>query len=220
MKITVNKIFIVLIITIFITGSYLYFAGDGTQNKFVNVALGSSLTDANGAVVDTVNPSTSDEDKINSDISFLTTLVSLKNIRIDTSIFSNSSFNRLKDNTIEIEKVESGRTNPFAPISTNVQGAGSAVSVITNQATQVATKTAVLNGTVNNNPDSSLTNAYFEYGLTANLGTVTEMTQQSLIGTFSKTISNLTPKTTYFFKACLKINNTPVCGEIISLITN
>ncbi|MEA3399023.1 MAG: hypothetical protein U9R00_00730 [Patescibacteria group bacterium] len=52
----------------------------------------------------------------NEDLTFLSTLLSLNNITIDLSLFSNESFKSLEDNTVQISKEEEvGRNNPFAP---------------------------------------------------------------------------------------------------------
>ena len=89
--------------------------------------------------------------------------------------------------------------------------------VVTDTPTQITDKTAVFNGTIN---ESGAKDTYFEYGITPQLGTVTPIVKQSLVGTFIKNVLGLTPKTNYFYKACAKINNVPLCGEVVSFITN
>jgi uncharacterized repeat protein (TIGR01451 family) len=73
-------------------------------------------------------------------------------------------------------------------------------TVQTLPASSVTDSSAVLNGNVNPNGDSS-TSAYFEYGLTTSYGTIT--TQTGIGATaqnFSATISGLTPSTTYHYR--------------------
>ncbi|MDP4033348.1 MAG: hypothetical protein Q8P60_10935, partial [Pseudorhodobacter sp.] len=89
--------------------------------------------------------------------------------------------------------------------------------VVTDQSTQITDKTAVLNGTINT--VVGVTDTYFEYGTTVDLGTITATVKQSLVGTFIKNVLGLTPKTNYFFKACAKINNIASCGEVVSFTT-
>jgi len=196
----------------------LYFL-NSPEKEIVPVAYGSSLVSSSAA--ESINSLvTSAGDKISSDISFLTTLVSLKRITIDTSIFSDKSFNSLKNNAVKIDRIEPGRSNPFAPINASkIRNISlTAAKVVTDQPTQITSTSTILNGTVN--ATSGVTDLYFEYGTTENLGTLTPIVQQSLVGTFIKNVSGLNPKTNYFFKACAKINSVATCGEVVSFTTN
>jgi hypothetical protein len=217
MKRIYNNFLIISTIAIFIGGSYLYFSKDLNSNGIVPVAFGSSLSNLSGVEVSAVNPVT--ENKISSDILFLTALVSLKNIKIDATLFTNKSFNKLKDNAVKIDQVQAGRINPFAPISANKSSnTVSALKVTTDQPTQITNKTVVLNGTILEM--NGVTDSYFEYGPTINLGNITGTVEKSLIGAFFKNISGLNSKTTYYFKACSKINNANFCGDVVSFTTN
>lgn len=216
MKIIYNKFLIISTVTLLIGGAYLYFSRDLNSNGIVPVAYGSSLSSSIGLDISAISSSMSE--KITSDISFLNTLVSLKKIKIETTLFSNKSFNSLKNNTVTIESVIAGRPNPFAPINSNTGNDLSVPSVVTNQPTQITDKTATLNGTVN--ITSGVGDTYFEYGNTEILGTATTVIKPSLVGSFVKNISGLNSKTTYFFKACAKVNNIKLCGEAVSFTTN
>lgn len=217
MKRIYNKFLIISTIALFIGGVYLYFSNDLNIEAIVPVAFGSSLASSTG--VNVLPVSLSPKDKISSDISFLTTLVSLKKIKIDTTLFTNKSFNALENNAVKIEPVIPGRINPFAPIDINkTNNVVSTPKVVTDQPTQITDKTVVLNGTINTL--SGVTNTYFEYGTTMNLGTVTATVKQSLVGTFIKNVLGLTSKTNYFFKACAKINKVAFCGDVVSFTTN
>lgn len=48
---------------------------------------------------------------------FLTTLLNIKNIKLDDTIFSSDAFKNLKDFSIQlVQDVKEGRPNPFAPL--------------------------------------------------------------------------------------------------------
>ena len=214
MKNIYNKFLIISTILLFIGGIYLYLSKDLNSETIVPIALGSSLESSNVAT-----PVDTSKENIDSNISFLTKLASLKKINIDTTLFESTAFNSLKNNSVEIEKVAVGRVNPFAPtVDDSVNTSLPVSNVVTNQPTQVTDKTAILNGTLN--ITNNVTDLYFEYGNKPELGTTSEKIKQSLVGTFVKSISGLTSKTTYFFKACAKINNIASCGEVISFTTN
>jgi len=217
MKIIYNKFLIISTIFLFISGVYLYFSNQLNSETIVPVAFGSSLSSTTG---EEVNLATSlAGDKISSDISFLSTLVSLNKINIDTTLFMNESFKMLVNNAVKIEPVVAGRSNPFAPIDINkINSIIITPNVVTNQPTQITDKTAILNGTVNS--INGVANTYFEYGTTQDLKLFTSVVEQSLVGTFIKNVLDLTPKTNYFFRACAKVNNIALCGDIVSFMTN
>ena len=246
MKRIYNKFLIISTAALLFGGVYLYFSNSLSSTEVIPKAFGSSLTSSNGT--NPVSVSSIGSDKISADISFLATLVSLKKIKIDTTLFSDKSFNKLQNNTVKIEQVTAGRINPFAPMgidNTNspvltiisptsptsttptsivpsyTPNSNSKITskLVTDQPTQITDKSAVLNGTINT-VITAKDSAYFEYGPTANLGTVTPTVRLSLVGTFIKNILGLTPKTDYFYKACAKISNITACGEVISFTTN
>lgn len=217
MKKIYHKFLIISTIFLLLGGVYLYFSSELNSKGVIPVAFGSSLASTTGDAAPLVT--TTAEDKISSDISFLATIEALKNIKIDVSLFSSRSFNMLENNSVKIEPVTAGRVNPFAPInSVNIVNAEILQKVVTNLPTQVTNNAAILNGTVN--AVVGVTDTYFEYGITPNLGTTTTIVKQSLVGTFIKNVLGLTPKTNYFFKACAKINNVALCGEVVSFTTN
>lgn len=215
MKMIYNKFLIVSTILLIVGGVYLYFSGDINKKEIIPVAYGSSLSSSLG--INTTDVTSALREKISADIAFLNTLVSLKRIQIDDSLFISKSFNLLVNNKVEIESVIAGRSNPFSPFSTN-NNIVSTPDVNTNQPTQINDKTVTLNGAVN--ITNGVGDTYFEYGDTQNLGIITSTVKPSLVGVFSNGITGLISKTTYFYKACAKINNTKLCGEIISFTTN
>ena len=206
---TYNKLLIVLAIAILLGGIYTY-----SSNNLSIQAADSSLTSS----APEEGSNISNNDKISQDTAFLYTLTSLTSIKIDKSLFADSSFNALNDNTVLIEPSVTGRDNPFAPISNNSQAGVQASPVITDVPAQITEKSAVLNGTTNNT--TGVSSVYFEYGPTPALGKITPTTKQSLIGSFGVSITGLTPKTAYFFRAAAKINGAIRYGDIISFSTN
>lgn len=201
---------------------YLYFSNEIRTGKMFGVAQGSLMSSATASepFANASVDGSSGNNKISSDISFLSTLVSLKKIRIDSSFFSNNLFSKLKSNAVSIGTAIPGRTNPFAPIDES-SVAKSVVNelVITSPATQITDKTAVLNGLLGS--ATGVTETYFEYGQTESLGDTTSViNQQSMVGSFVKSISDLSSRTVYYFKACAKINGTSVCGDTMSFSTN
>ena len=96
---------------------------------------------------------------------------------------------------------------------------GSAPTAVTNSATNITQTSATLNGTVN--PNGSNTTAWFEYGTTQSLGTVTG--SQSLVGSNSldinSTLSNLQSNTTYYFRVVAQNSYGTSQGSILSFTT-
>jgi|GEM_PF-1383628 len=217
MKTTYNKFLIISTLFLFLGGIYLYFSNDLKNNGLILVASGSSLSSSTGDPVTTA--SVNKGGNISEDISFLTTLVSLKNIKIDTSFFNDYSFKILKNNAVTISPVSPGRVNPFDPIgfAGQINSTNSKQGVITDLPSQITATSVVLNGTVKIVNESADT--YFEYGQNQSNPT-TISAKQSLVGTFIKSITGLTPKTTYSFRACAKINNVALCGDNVSFTTN
>ena len=126
-----NKNLIILLSILVISGGYLYFSNNIKSDGFIAKAQGSSL----GVLGEgTANNGTLNS-KINEDISFLSTLASLKKIRIDTTFFSSDIFKKLENNAVRIEPITPGRLNPFAPIDeAKIAQATLAPRVVTNQA--------------------------------------------------------------------------------------
>jgi hypothetical protein len=215
-----NKFFLTALSLLILGSGYLYFANEVKTGTLTNVAYGNLSSSATAAEPVTSGASPLTSSKINSDISFLSTLVSLKNIRIDNSFFSSSLFTKLKSNSVSIGTAIPGRINPFAPIDeASVARSVVTVMVTTSQATQITDKTAVLNGSLGTL--SGVTDIYFEYGETEAMGKTANVgNQQSLVGTFVKSISDLNSKTVYFYKACAKISGSSVCGDTVSFATN
>ncbi len=211
---TYHKFLILFSILILIVGVYFYFS-----NSLKSEA---SLTSSTSSLQSSLNSnglSSSPNDKIASDIAFISTLASVSRINIDTTLFTNKSFQALNDNTVKLEVGVPGRINPFSPIGNNpLLNTIYPSQVITNKPLEIKNKTAVLSGTISST--TGVTDAYFKYGLTKNLDLKTPTATVSLIGVFISNITGLKSETNYFYKACSKINGATFCGDIISFNTN
>lgn len=213
---TYNKFLIISALILLLGGFYTYFSNSLDARAASPLSSSSSVASQNG-----VSPlvALTQEDQISNDTAFLTTLTSLKKIKIDTSIFSSPGFIALNDNTVNLESVAPGRPNPFAPIESIANTNEETLSpVVTNDATQITNKSAVLNGTINSL--TGITSIYFEYGTEPELGKVTPQVKQSLVGTFVTSITGLKAETTYFFRAVAKVGTTVIYGDLISFNTN
>ncbi len=208
---TYHKFLIAFTIFVVFGGVYLYFSNSLKSEASLISSLASSAPE----------DLTSTDQKITNDIAFISTLSSLNNIKIDTSLFTNLSFVSLKDNTVLLEEdIISGRVNPFAPVGANVTNSSSGASsslVKTNSPIEVESRSAIFSGTVNN--ANGPVNGYFEYGITKDLNQKISQNTVSLIGTFITNITVLESKTTYFYRACAKINGVSACGNIVSFVT-
>lgn len=214
----INKFFILLVITAIFIGGYLYFS-NGQKSEAATTSSDGALSSTTAADASLVAGFTSPvSEKIASDIAFISKLASLNKIKIDISIFSNPLFTKLTDNNIEIAPSAIGRLNPFALIGLNsTKGTIVAPVVTTKDATQVTNNSALLSGIVS---ESTATSVYFEYGTNEALGNITGSLKQSLIGGFNTIVTDLTSKTTYFYRAVSKVNDVLVYGDVMSFKTN
>ena len=109
---TLKNILIVAVIVLVGDGVYLYFSNQSAPTS-------GSLQSSSGAPAPLASSS---DNQIAQDTSFLSTLLNLNTIRIDTTLFASTSFKSLRDNTVEIVNDGIvGRPNPFAPFD---QGPG------------------------------------------------------------------------------------------------
>ncbi len=115
MSSTLKNIFIFVLIFAALAGGYYFFFA----NKVSTPDL--STISTSGSVVDSgMGAGVGGE--------FLTTLLNIKNIQLDDSIFSSTAFKSLQDFTTElVDQGNAGRPNPFAPIGADT----SASAVVT-----------------------------------------------------------------------------------------
>ena len=210
-----NKFLIVSLVAVLIFGVYSYFYRNLKSEAAASDSALTSSLDTTGSPAPV--PSTAGSSTFSEDSAFLVKLNSLKNIKIDVSIFENQAFTLLVSNNIKLDPVPYGRVNPFSPIDNPVTTNKITYTLKTNPASAVTNKSAVLNGSLEG---ATSNNMYFEYGLAEPLNKVTPKLTPSSIGSFAVNISSLTSKTTYLYRAVANINGTLVYGDIISFITN
>lgn len=215
-----NKFLGFLVISVLLIGAYVYFSNNiNVQAAATDSSSPLSSSSNGGGANNPLSGKDINDTKIAEDTAFLYTLTSLTKIKIDTTLFNDSSFNALNDNTVTLEPTITGRPNPFAPIAGTLPSGIQVKAVITNAPDQITNKSAVLNGATSN-PQLLASSVYFEYGPTPTLGKLTPVAKQSLIGTWSASITGLKSGTAYFFRAVAKINGALEYGEVISFTTN
>lgn len=217
-----KKLVIGLAILIMVFGVRIYFSN--ISKSEADMPALSSSNDTSGSLAKSTALNYSN-DKIAQDTAFLSTLTSLTRIKIDPSLFTNNSFNALKDNEVTIDlSGKVGRINPFATIDVSISSgagldgsAGENPQIFTSQEADVTATTATLNGITS----TLATQSYFEYGANENLlDKITPSTNLlTLVGSFSAKISGLKPKTVYFFRAVSKISGSLVRGNVLSFTT-
>ncbi len=223
MKPNIKKIIIIVCLIIALGVAYKVFFASPTPVKSTS-ALSSSKTATTAKPTTTTTAkttaTTATAKKVDKDTEFLSTLLNISKINVDATIFASPSFNSLQDNNVPIANDETaGRENPFAPLDTIKDPTLVEIApVTTTQASLVTTTSAVLAGSISS--DAKAQSRFFEWGTTEALGKMTALADESLVGTFTKTVTGLTPKTKYYFRAVIKVGTTNVSGDIVSFTTN
>ena len=107
MKPMIKNILIAFIIILCVVGIYYYFFNN-KSNKNLGTLISSNSDSVSGVST-----------KINEDTAFLSTLIGLSGIKIDTAIFTSQTFSSLVDNYVPVNSTSEGipgRVNPFASI--------------------------------------------------------------------------------------------------------
>ena len=108
--------------------------------------------------------------------------------------------------------------------ASNAVTPSTAASVSTNSATSISTSTATLNGQILSTGGSDATESGFAWGTDSSLtgGDTATTTLGSQTGTasFSESLTNLTPNTTYYMRAYAVNANGTTTGSILSLTTD
>ncbi len=222
---------IVLLVIGCIYGAYVY----------ISKSTQSEASEDNGSLVSS-KPlvGSNSQDKLSGDTLFLSTLVKIKNIKLDTNFFSNELFIILTDNAVQLETVEPGRQNPFSEITTDSTSNSTILGQdITNQlpstknpksdtsteskvettdATKITTNRAILNANVLTS--DVVSSSYFEFGSSELLESKTPKVLKTQLGTFATSIIGLKSQKTYYFRAVSVIGNVPYYGEVLSFTTN
>ena len=98
---------------------------------------------------------------------------------------------------------------------------GSAPLAYTSMAGSIGTNSATFNGSIN--PNSSYTNAWFEYGVNQSLGYTTgyqAVGSNNYALTITASVANLAPNTTYYYRVAAQNSFGTSYGTIVSFTTN
>ena len=121
MNTTVKNIILFVVIGALVVLAYIFFIGSKWEEANLSSTSGEFSYDPN---IPPVSPTTSEMNRVTQD--FLSVLLSVKNIKLDDSIFSDKVFAGLNDSSILLVPTgDEGRPNPFAPISTTNTTPGS-----------------------------------------------------------------------------------------------
>lgn len=97
----------------------------------------------------------------------------------------------------------------------------SAISVSTNEVTQLKNTTVTLNGNLTSLGQESSVDTYFKYGLDSqNLNNTTTPSSMLITGSFSANITNLLPGTTYYYQAFATAGGVVQGGTVMSFGVN
>ena len=148
---------------------------------------------------------------------FLATLLNIRTLKLDNSIFLSNEFNTLRDFSVPLTIPEEvGRPNPFAPLGEEVQLTEEPVATI--PTTDITATSAVLNGSVA--PNLIEVQKGFEWGIDESLGNATSTAiDATQTGFFSHQLTGLTPATTYYFRALVIVGVEVVTAEILTFTT-
>lgn len=140
-------------------------------------------------------------------------LLNVKSIQLDIGIFSSKAFTILQDFNRPIPPDnDPGRANPFAPLGSD--GLPASAQVSTSNPSSITATESTLNGALT--ASGTNVNRWFEYGLTANLGTATPQKIQTTAGAFAEQITGLKPNTTYYVKAVALVGTITVSGNVVT----
>jgi prepilin-type N-terminal cleavage/methylation domain-containing protein len=92
-------------------------------------------------------------------------------------------------------------------------------SVTTSAATNITGNSATLNGSLTSLGTATTVNVYFQYGLDSNYGSNTAQQPKDVTGNFSASISGLSKKTTYHFRAVAVGDGITIYGNDLSFKT-
>lgn len=150
---------------------------------------------------------------------FSSLLSSIKSITIDTSLFSNPAYKMFRDFPVSLGSDIVGRTNPFAPVGTDVGGNIPADVVIqTLQSGKISSTTAEFGAQVTV-ADTVPTSVIFEYGISDTFGSATPVVVVTKSGTVLSTATKLLPETTYYVRAVAARGSNTTNANITSFTT-
>ncbi len=162
----------------------------------------------------------------------LALLLSVNSINLSNALFTKPEFQSLTDFSLREDQqnlvLDFGRKNPFLPIGNESDGVYAVAPGATTQTGATVKTNPVTSGTsssallVGENGITNTLEQYFEWGTTAvvPLGQVTPTIAKTASKTYTYTLGNLIPDTTYFYRAVVKTqDNKTLVGEIQSFKT-
>jgi hypothetical protein len=153
---------------------------------------------------------------------FLNLLLSMRNVKLDNSLFTSDSFKILRDFSSPLSSDGTqGRPNPFAPIGQDGPISGQSYLVTTSQVTQLTDQSANLSGLLPSGVIAS--ERWFEWGTRPNLpfqNQTIKVSQNVTTGVFQYNLLGLTPDTTYYFRAAAKVGQVIIFGSVNTFKTN
>jgi hypothetical protein len=147
-------------------------------------------------------------------------LANIKNITLDTSIFSSPAYKALQDNPVVLGTAVIGRVNPFAPIGSDssVTVAAPILNIQTLAPSKITSTSASLGALVTISTATPV-NIVYNYGTSDQFGSATTPVTVTKTGTALLTITGLTPSTTYYVEAVAVQGSTTATGSIMSFTT-
>jgi hypothetical protein len=177
-------------------------------------AQNSPLAIDNGGILPSaINTNTTASDE------FSVLLSSIKRINIDTSLFNNKAYQLLRDFPVSLGSEVVGRTNPFAPVGTDSDGAPFSLVIQTVQPGKLTATSAEFGAQITL-PDTVPTSVVFEYGTTDSFGSATAPIVVTKSSTTLFTITKLNPDTNYFVRAVAVRGSNSIVGNTLSFTTN
>lgn len=198
-----TKIFALVILGIaLLIGAGSFFGGSSTKKSTTTGSNPLSSSTAPAGVAGTTRTTT----VVPNDFSVL--LSSVKNIVIDTTIFTDPTYKSLRDYPVDLGFENIGRPNPFAPVGVDIgtiSGTGpvapqSLLDVQTLQPGKITPTTAEFGARVTM-PEGTPVTLTFEYGPTDLFGNVTSPIAIAKTKTELFVITGLLPSTTYYVRA-------------------
>jgi hypothetical protein len=150
---------------------------------------------------------------------FSALLSSVRNIDIDTSVFSNPAYKTLRDYPVNLGTDTVGRANPFAPIGSDQDGAIESTPVVQTLQPGKITATGAELGVQITLKDTVPVTVVFEYGTSDTFGTASTPATVAKSGTGLITVNNLIPATTYYVRAVAVRGSTTTTGNTVTFTT-
>ena len=174
----------------------------------------SGLATTAGVSTDPSVAATADANVTTSSNQFLSLLLDVQSIKLDSTLFASPSFTTLQDLSRPIvPDTNPGRANPFAPLGQDTTAQASA-QVTTSNPSSITASATTLNGVLVG-ADTSTTR-WFEYGTTPTLGIMTTPRSQSAPGAFAEQVTQLAPNTTYYAEAAANVDGETIYGTQVS----